>query len=82
MNSGCRLTFVPAERAERLIRVFASGGQVHGVSVSLSLRADEKARVRVACFPYDSFLIYSALKEKFSHLRFTAREAIEVNLKT
>ena len=46
MNSGCRLTFVPAERAERLIRVFASGGQVHGVSVCLSTCRRKSARSR------------------------------------
>ena len=52
MNSGCRLTFVPAERAERLIRVFASGGQVHGVSVGLSTCTKKRA------FASRDFLIY------------------------
>ena len=70
MNSGCRLTFVPAERAERLIRVFAS--RVHGVS--FSRRAEEKKRA----FASRDFLIYFVLsllflKEKFSHLRFGKR---------
>ena len=61
MNSGCRLTFVPAERAERLIRVFASGGQVHGVSVCLSTWLQTKKRA----FASRDFLIYSVLSLLF-----------------
>ena len=63
MNSGCRLTFVPAERAERLIRVFASGGQVHGVSVCLSTCRRKSARSRRVIWAF--FLIYSVLSLLF-----------------